>query len=68
MVERRNSAWVFLAIGAMALLVALFAWSALRGGQTTAGAVRAVTQAVPDIRPRLPEAPHLPKSPIPIPK
>ena len=52
----------------MALLVAIFAWSAWRGGETTGGAIRAMTQAVPDLRPKLPETPHLPTPPIPIPK
>ena len=60
--------WVAVAIAAMALLVLLFAWSALRGVAAPGDVVRGAANAIPDLRPQLPQEPHLPKSPFPIPK
>ena len=69
MVDRRGNPWALLAIGAMAVVVLTVGWAALRGGGAASHHVlRHAAEAMPDIRPQLPEAPKPPDPPIPIPK
>lgn len=67
MAERRGNLWTLLALGGLAMLVLLFALVILRGGGATDAAIRTAGDAIPDIRPSLPE-PKLPHPPAPIPK
>ena len=64
----RAKPWMIIALGAMTLLVLLFAATAWRGGGDAGEAVEAVRSAVPDPRPQLPQGPRLPDPPIPVPK
>jgi len=68
MVERRRNPWPFVAAGVAAVLILLAGWTMVRGPAATRSIAHDAADALPDVRPRLPEAPKLPAAPIPIPK
>jgi hypothetical protein len=68
---RQTNPWIAFAAGAAAILVLVlgwFAWQGRKDADEVARTAAAAAGAVPDLRPRLPERPHLPDAPIPVPK
>ena len=67
MEDRRSNPWPYIG-AAVALLFVVLGWFAWQGREAPGQVVRTAASAVPDLRPRLPETPHLPDPPIPVPK
>ena len=67
MAEPRSNPWPIIA-AALALLVLVAGWFAWQGRAVPGDVVRNAANAVPDLRPRLPDGPRLPKVPLPTPK
>jgi hypothetical protein len=70
--ERRPTPWIAFAAGAVAMLALALLWFAWMSRDETGevlGAAAAVADRVPDVvPPTLPQAPHIPDAPKPIPK
>ena len=64
---RHANPWPYIA-AAVVLMFLVLGWYAWQGRAAPGEAVRTAAGAMPDLRPRLPEGPHMPSAPIPRPK